>query len=452
MIVMQKAVKAVLSLFQAKQLIPAESAWNYLNNFSDEQYQPINVDTPMMHSMYNITKHKGRTYLLYNTLFNSMIAMSDSEYHQYDTIQFSDLSLVETLVDNGFLLPAYTKEYQRYEYYQSILNQQYEEYPHYTLALTSRCNARCIYCYEEGIPQDDMSLDTAQKFADLLCAADKPVDLTWFGGEPLLKADLIQYITESLRQNNIQYDSGIITNGSLLTEQMITEQFPAWGISWVQISIDGMKDEYLRRKYYYNSKPEIFDNLVSNIECLTNQKIPVSIRLNMDADNAEECVRVADYLKQRFQGTNMLLAYPAFLAGGTFGIEDEKKRLRYSSQVFQIFPPENTLLTNIPKINSCYFQQMNAFVVDTDGSILCCERDIGKRRTKIASLHDVYTLDELQKPISLFPKTRKQCQVCAYYPKCLGGCIASHESACRYDACFMEKYKVDYLLNRLFDF
>ena len=452
MIVMMKASKAVLALFQSKQLIPEEKAWEYLQTFSDEQYQPISVDVPMKHSIYNISKHKGKTYLLYNTLFNSMITLSDSEFQQYEEIQFSDLTMVETLTDNGFLLPKFIEEYQRYVYYQSILNNQLQDYMHYTLALTSRCNARCIYCYEEGVPQMDMSSETAEKFAELLCKSEKQIDITWFGGEPLLKTDLIQHITDRLHANRKQFDSGIITNGSLLTEDMITNLFPEWGISWIQISIDGMKNEYLRRKCYYSNRTDIFENLMLNIEYLLKNKISVSIRLNMDAANSEECIKAAKYLKEKFSNSPYLLAYPAFLEKAAYEISDDYQRFMYANQVYQLYYPGNGILTNIPKINSCYFQQQGAFVIDSDGSILCCERDIGRQKTKIASVQDIITLDTLHKPKSIFPETREQCQTCVYYPKCLGGCFATYDSSCQYDACFMEKYKVEYLLNKMIDF
>ncbi len=452
MIVMLKAQKAVLSLFQKKQMIPEENAWNYLQNFTEEQYQPVTVDIPMKHSIYNIAKHKGHTYLLYNTLFNSMMTMSEHEFRQYEKIQFSDLSLVEAFTDNGFLLPEFTDEYQRYDYYQGILNNQLQDYMHYTIALTSRCNARCIYCYEEGVPQFDMSLETAEKFTEMLCKSEKQIDITWFGGEPLLKTDLIQYITQTLHKNNKPFDSGIITNGSLLTEHMIASQFPEWGISWVQISLDGMKDEYLRRKCYYSSRTDIFEHVISNIESLVKQGISVSVRLNMDAANSKECIEVAGYLKEKFSETQYLIAYPAFLEDAANALNDDTQRFSYSGQVYQLYPPGNSLLTNIPKINNCYFQQQGAFVIDTDGSILCCERDIGRQKTKIASLQTITALDTLHKSRASFPAVRERCRTCAYYPKCSGGCFAAYGSSCQYDACFMEKYKVEYLLNKMIDF
>ncbi len=453
MIVMMQAQKAVLSLFQQKALIPQEKVMSYLEHFSDEQYQPVTVDTPLKHSIYNIIKHKSRTYLMYNTLFNSMITLSDSEFEQYKEIQFSDLSLVGVLADHGFLLPAMIDEYQYYLYYQNILNSEALHAPaHCTIALTSKCNARCIYCYEEGVAQWDMTVETAEKTAEILCASEKPIAITWFGGEPLLKTDLIQRISEIIHAHGKEFKSGLITNGSLLTEEMIANQFPEWRIEWVQISIDGMEEEYLRRKCYYHTTTDLFESLMSNIECLLNHKIFVNIRLNMDAENSESCITAAAYLKERFSNSSYLTAYPAFLSGDAYGIRDEAQRNAFSKRVYQLYPPENKILAEIPKINSCYFQQYGAFVIDTDGSVLCCERDIGRQKTKIASVQEISTLDDLKKPAHIFPETRKQCQVCAYYPKCLGGCAAVYHNACCYDACFMEKYKVEYLLNKIIDF
>ncbi len=78
--------------------------------------------------------------------------------------------------------------------------------PHCTIVLTSKCNARCIYCYEEGVLQSNMSMETAEKTAEVLCTSKSPVGITWFGGEPLLKTELIQRITEILRENHKEFD------------------------------------------------------------------------------------------------------------------------------------------------------------------------------------------------------------------------------------------------------
>lgn len=70
-------------------------------------------------------------------------------------------------------------------------------------------------------------------------------------------------------------------------------------IQWIQISIDGMKEEYLRRKCYYSNRTDIFDTLIENIGKLLNHNIHVDVRLNIDADNAADCIKVAEHFKEK---------------------------------------------------------------------------------------------------------------------------------------------------------
>ena len=132
MIVVMKASKAVLSLFQKRDLLDLTECVPYLENFSDAQYCRITVDVPMKHSQYNIVKSYDKTYIIYNTLFNSMITISETEYQQYREICFSELNLIGNLVDNGFLIPNFVDEYQYYAYYQDALKNVYHATEHYT--------------------------------------------------------------------------------------------------------------------------------------------------------------------------------------------------------------------------------------------------------------------------------------------------------------------------------
>lgn len=452
MIVMISAQKAVLSLFQSKDLFEKEKCIEYLETFSEDKYIKPNVDILLKHSQYNTVKNKKQTYIVYNTLFNSMITLSESEFKQYINIKFSDLSIVEALVDNGFLIPNYVNEYERYDYYKQILLRQPSDISHYTVALTSKCNAKCFYCYEEGIKKYDMTLKTAKRFAENLLNSKKSIDITWFGGEPMLKMDIITYISEILNDNKRDFQSGLITNGSLLSEEIIKEKFPVWNVNWVQITLDGLKEEYLKRKQYSCNLKEVYDTVQNNIDLLLRNKINVSIRLNVDVENKEDCFAVANHLKSKYSDNKFLYVYPAFLYGQTDPVFSESERVEYSSRIYDLYSPERSLLTYIPKINSCFINQQGSFVIDTDGSILGCDGDIGKRHTKFSNVFSIDNFDNLEKPESVIPKVRNMCESCVYYPKCGGGCMNTYSNPCKYDACFQERYKIEYLLNKIIDF
>lgn len=95
------------------------------------------------------------------------------------------------------------------------------------LMLTYRCNLNCIYCYQKYKTAQDMTLETAKSVvvAEVQLAREANnkdgVRFDLFGGEPLLKFDLIKelctWIWETIK--DVKVDIFITTNGTLLNEE-----------------------------------------------------------------------------------------------------------------------------------------------------------------------------------------------------------------------------------------
>ena len=115
-----------------------------------------------------VTRHDPHEVLADTIDF--MIAKSLYCMENHNKPIISDSTII---ADNVFILPCFIDEYQRYEYYQNTLKNMYNSVEHYTVSSTSKCNARCIYCYEEGIHQFDMCVETADRLAEVLCAFEK---------------------------------------------------------------------------------------------------------------------------------------------------------------------------------------------------------------------------------------------------------------------------------------
>lgn len=79
----------------------------------------------------------------------------------------------------------------------------------YTILPTFRCNARCIYCYEEGVTQTTMTPETVEQVIRFIVSthAGKKAKITWFGGEPLLGEGIIDRICEGLREAGFRSSS-----------------------------------------------------------------------------------------------------------------------------------------------------------------------------------------------------------------------------------------------------
>ena len=93
-----------------------------------------------------------------------------------------------------------------------------------TLHLTDNCNMDCSYCIREKCPKD-MSEDVLYKACDLAFSKGTRAGLCFFGGEPMLKKDLIfkalDYCEEKSKETGIPFDCKMTTNGTLLDEEFL---------------------------------------------------------------------------------------------------------------------------------------------------------------------------------------------------------------------------------------
>lgn len=99
------------------------------------------------------------------------------------------------------------------------------------LFVAQECNMRCVYCYGEGgeyAAKGMMSDETAFRAVDWLMDNSKSlekVNISFFGGEPLLNFPLVKKVVEYAKtkasERNKEITFGITTNASLLTDEII---------------------------------------------------------------------------------------------------------------------------------------------------------------------------------------------------------------------------------------
>ncbi|MFN8546865.1 MAG: radical SAM protein [Candidatus Eisenbacteria bacterium] len=119
---------------------------------------------------------------------------------------------------------------------------------HLIASVAQACNLRCGYCYADfghyRREPDMMKLETARRYVDFLlenAAGAKQAVYTFFGGEPLLNFPVIEetvrYARQRERDHSTRIHSGLTSNGTLLTREMI-DFFVAEEVE-VTISVDG---------------------------------------------------------------------------------------------------------------------------------------------------------------------------------------------------------------------
>ncbi|WP_166308743.1 radical SAM protein [Bradyrhizobium sp. 2S1] len=138
-----------------------------------------------------------------------------------------------------------------------------------TIFPTEKCNFRCLYCYET-FPNIRMSDAVASALTKLIFNRRSDLDalsIRWFGGEPLLEAsrviELSTFAKKVAVENDIDFWSGITTNGFLLTYPLFVNLLEA-GICHFQVSLDGMKTEHDATRRGHTDRGT-FDRIIRNL-------------------------------------------------------------------------------------------------------------------------------------------------------------------------------------------
>ena len=118
----------------------------------------------------------------------------------------------------------------------------------FTLHLTENCNMDCSYCIRNKTPKD-MPLEVLYKACDLAFSKGTRAGIVFFGGEPLLKKDLIykaiDYCEAKSSETGIKFSCKMTSNGTLLDEEFLKRASKA-GMK-IGLSFDGMGQDISRR-------------------------------------------------------------------------------------------------------------------------------------------------------------------------------------------------------------
>lgn len=270
----------------------------------DKQYRPSRF-------CFRVPCQEGT--LLYHTLTGELLLLPSGESTEQNR---------DALIRSRFLVPEdldegkYVGDLQKIY---SLLYRAEQGIKNYLIYTTMDCNARCFYCYEKGRERLPMSEQTARDAAAWICRAraGSPVRLHWFGGEPLYNLRPIEIITAALREKDVPFQSVMTSNAYLFDEALVSAAKKDWNLKSVQITLDGTEEVYNRTKAFIYHGENPYRRVIRNIRLLLDADIHVSIRLNMDAGNWQDLMRLSGELAERFPGREKLQVYAALLFDGT---------------------------------------------------------------------------------------------------------------------------------------
>lgn len=382
-----------------------------------------------MKSKYNICKKIGnKGYLVFNTLHQNLMFINKKDFADFENENKANPNYPEWL-DEGLLGENLVDEY--LQKYQQIFTKNNKKRQILTIFTTTACNARCFYCFEKGI--QTLSINP-KEIDNLSQAIIKSINaewlhITWFGGEPLLFANAIDQLTENIKtycdNNNIKYTASIITNGSLINDDIKQKMHSKWNIVSTQITLDGLEKKYNKIKAYVDGSD--FKKVVQNIKLISSPEYKTTIRINFDKHNLNNCLKLVKYLYKNGLTNDKVFIY--FSPITTNKGNDKSKKL-INNQFKKIFKVlfKYGYIKGLQYFNfylaehHCQAEQPNSYCLFPNGTLTKCQRQ--KPQSSNISIYDEGFLQKLNAAWNSFEvsKQDEKCNDCKMMPLCRGGC------------------------------
>jgi len=385
-----------------------------------------------------------------------------------ESLGIEEREALVALTEHGFIVSSREADREALDKFFADVREDTEQL-RVTILTTLQCNFACDYCFQGDHGDynkyaDKMSPDTSEQVARWIDARldevhPKRLTVTFFGGEPLVNLpalyDLAERAWASTQQRGVELTIGIISNGLLLTEELVDRLLPL-GLNYVKVTLDGDRESHNRMRPLRGGQGT-FDRIIENIRKVAG-KVRIAIGGNFDASSVESYPALLDFLKaQDFSDKLVKVAFKPIVrekqapksiipltvltdkplngtcmtAAGSGGssicdtcsfVDEQLSHLR-----------EETKKRGFPTIDGvhmgpCEIHKRHAYTIGPNGALYACPGFTGEPTLSTGHIDGRkeswrMTAAERFEHLAAWHK----CGDCAFIPVCAGGCsTASH--------------------------
>lgn len=306
-----------------------------------------------------------------------------------------------------------------------------------TIAPTLACNLACRYCFEsnfKGFMSEETKNAVVRFAGELLDGGAKALGVTWYGGEPLLALDTIEALTKAFlklcEEKHASYEASIITNGTLLTEE-VAERLVAAKVSSAQVTLDGPPEVHNQRRPFRSGGPS-FAQIVANLERAISF-LPVSLRVNVDRNNAEQALAfVENLMAQPWFDPERISVHFGYVRKYTPSCGCGLDEMLQPSEFWQLQEALGARLVArglaqplYPDlVSGCTATTASGFVIGPEGELYRCWNHVGDPQAVVGTVFDGAVNHPLyvQYLVAGFDQD-PECLECRFLPICAGGCV-----------------------------
>ena len=242
-------------------------------------------------SPYVLSKSLSDGNVYYNTKNNHSFFITNELLRKIECDAITKLQYYDYLI-----LYHYQREENELQDTLARIKNEDDKLLEFTILTHGDCNFRCKYCYEkfENISMSPEVEDAIVTFADKLLSEGKfeRFSVQWFGGEPLLGYKTIVRLSERFLElcsiYNIEYFSGITTNGYLLNNRMFQNLVKNCKVTSYQITIDGEQEFHDNQRLLKNGRGS-YERILTNLKSMVASPLyyHCTLRFNISRENVK---------------------------------------------------------------------------------------------------------------------------------------------------------------------
>ena len=255
---------------------------------------------------------------------------------------------------------------------------------HLILFPTETCNFNCVYCYERHY-NAHMKSEVIEGIKNLISNRVRRglerLTLVFFGGEPLLKMDVLLQLAEHAKRlseaSSLDFRGSVVTNGYLLARG-VARKLIEYNIRSFQVTLDGPPHVHDSRRMLIGGRGT-FEVIWANLNSLKEieEDFRVLMRFNVDDSNYEDVKSfLSEVLRHFGDDARFELTFYPLRDWRDFKKEPDPSLRR---RVYQLSLHAKSLGIKlnpgyklVPMGMVCYAGLPNSFVIRADGTIQKC--------------------------------------------------------------------------------
>lgn len=348
----------------------------------------------MKQSKYNCILQDNTGMVIYNAATDQLVALTPQLANIFnegkaapEKIKAQHAELYDHLLQKGIFVCDDADETEAYIRKREEYERSSGEYT-ITINPTLACNMSCWYCYESHKNMPAMSADVKQSvllLIDKLLADNKlkKLNLSFFGGEPLLYfdkvvVDIINHAKMQCKAFDAKLSIHFTTNAYLLTENVL-KQLEGLDVSF-QITIDGGKQVHDSVRKTKGGEPT-YARIVEHIHQTLSRGFSVGVRFNYTAKSIPSFIDVVKDFSHLQQEQKQLVNF-TFQRVWQDNEGDASQVEQQVEHIERAFEQAGLFVNNAKSyiVPYCYADGVNTAVVNYNGDLFkCTARDFAPK-------------------------------------------------------------------------